>query len=374
MRHSAPHGESSGSTAQQPDGSYQQRHAARDRFSDPTTGAGPGKVTGTPVETGLGSAHGKAILLGEHAVVYGAPAIVLPLLDLQATASLRRARRGYITSDLYTGPLAIAPKHMAPILTALRVSAEQLDIRGDRVELILRSTIPFERGLGSSAATSAAVVRAVANLAGTRLSAAQLHSLVQEAEHVAHGTSSGLDAHAVQSMTPLRFQQGKPTTVKVGDKFTFVIADTGTSGSTAAAVDGVKMLRDIQPRVVDRVVEDLANLTDDVVYSLGIGDAIRVGQSMHEAHSLLAYLGVSSPALDALVAAALEAGAYGAKLTGSGLGGCVFAVVPDQEQAGDVAAAMTAVGATRTWTTSLIPNDFELMTAPTARVHKQEDR
>lgn len=372
MRHSAPHGDLSGSTSQRPDTEYHQQRSGRDRLSDPSTGAGVGKVTGTPVETGLGSAHGKAILLGEHSVVYGAPAIVLPLLDLQATASLRRARRGFITSDLYTGPLASAPKHMDPILTALRVSAEQLDIRADRVDLILRSTIPFERGLGSSAATSAAVVRAMANLAGIRLSAAQLHGLIQEAEHVAHGTSSGLDAHAVQSMTPLRFQQGKPTTVKVADKFTFVIADTGTSGSTAAAVDGVAMLRDIQPRVVDRVVEDLANLTDDVVYALGIGDPIRAGQSMHEAHSLLAYLGVSSPALDALVAAALEAGAYGAKLTGSGLGGCVLAVVPDQEQAGDVAAAMTAVGATRTWTTSLIPNDLDLMTAPTARVHKED--
>lgn len=373
MRHSAPRGDISGSNAQWSDGGVEQSLTGRDRLTDPLLGGGVGKVAGSGVETGLGSAHGKAILLGEHSVVYGAPAIVLPLLDLQATASIRRARRGYITSDLYTGPLASAPSHMDPVLTALRVSAEQLDVRPDRVELILRSTIPFERGLGSSAATSAAVVRAVANLAGVRLSEAQTHGLVQEAEHVAHGTSSGLDAHAVQSMTPLRFQQGKPTTVKVAEKCTFVIADTGTSGSTAAAVDGVSMLRDIQPRVVDRVVEDLANLTDDVVYSLGIGDPIRVGQAMHEAHSLLAYLGVSSPALDAVVAAALEAGAYGAKLTGSGLGGCVLAVVPDQEQAGDVAAAMTAVGATRTWTTSLIPNDFALMTAPTARIG-EEDR
>lgn len=372
MRHSAPHGDLSGAAPQRADTGFEQQRSTRDRFADPLSGAGAGKVAGNQVETGLGSAHGKAILLGEHSVVYGAPAIVLPLLDLQATASIRRARRGFITSDLYTGPLAAAPKHMDPVLTALRVSAEQMDVRADRVELILRSTVPFERGLGSSAATSAAVVRAVANLAGIRLNGAQAHALVQEAEHVAHGTSSGLDAHAVQSMTPLRFQRGKPTTVKVADRFTFVIADTGTSGSTAAAVDGVSMLRDIQPRVVDRVVEDLTNITDDVIYALGLGDPIRVGQAMHEAHSLLAYLGVSSPALDAVVAAALEAGAYGAKLTGSGLGGCVLAVVPDQEQAGDVAAAMTAVGATRTWTTSLTPNDFDLMTAPTARVPKED--
>src|SRR5699024_11651617 len=109
-----------------------------------------------------GSSDDNGMLLGDHSVVYGAPAILPPLLDLQATGSIRRARRGYIPSDLYTGPLASAPSHMDPVLTALRVSAEQLDVRPDRVELILRSTIPFERGLGSSAATSAAVVRAVA--------------------------------------------------------------------------------------------------------------------------------------------------------------------------------------------------------------------
>src|SRR5699024_2377626 len=190
MRHGAPHGVVSGSNPERIDAGYEQSLAGRERLADPPWGGGVGRVASNAVETGLGAAHGKAILLGEQSVVYGAPAIVLPLVDLQATASIRRARHGYITSDLYTGPLDAAPAHMEPVLTALRESAEQLDVRGDRVELILRSTIPFERGLGSSAATSAAVVRAVANLAGVRLSATQTHALVQQAEQVAHGTSS----------------------------------------------------------------------------------------------------------------------------------------------------------------------------------------
>src|SRR5690625_4073639 len=145
MRHGAPHGDVSGSNPQRIDAGYEQSLTGRDRFADPLLGGGVGKVASNAVDTGLGSAHGKAILLGEHSVVYGAPAIVLPLLDLQATASIRRARHGYITSDLYTGPLDSAPAHMEPVLTALRESAEQLDVRGDRVELILRSTIPLDR-------------------------------------------------------------------------------------------------------------------------------------------------------------------------------------------------------------------------------------
>src|SRR5699024_8188596 len=153
MRHGAPHGDVSGSNPQRIDAGYEQSLTGRDRFADPLLGGGVGKVASNAVETGLGSGNGKAILRGEDSVMYGGRAIVLPLLYLQATASIRRARHGYITSDLYTGPLDAAPAHMEPVLTALRESAEQLDVRGDRVELILRSTIPFERGLGSSAAT-----------------------------------------------------------------------------------------------------------------------------------------------------------------------------------------------------------------------------
>lgn len=336
--------------------------------SDHTSGGEAMTAPVTASQAGLGSAHGKAILMGEHAVVYGAPAIALPLLDLQAAASVREADVATITSDLYTGPIAHAPAIMDPVIRAGQAAAERADLRADRLEVIVRSTIPFERGLGSSAAVSAAIVRAVANAGGVRLSPAETHALVQEAEHIAHGTSSGLDGHAVQSLVPLRFQAGKPTTVKVADRMTFVIADTGTSGSTSAAVNGVRMMRAVQPNLVDKVIDEIAVLVDDSADALAVGDAPRLGQNMHATHQQLARLGVSSPALDALVAVAVEAGAYGAKLTGSGLGGCVLALAPSLEVAGDLAAAMTSVGATRVWTTSLVPTTPTTHTAPTARV------
>ena len=349
------------------------RHRAPDTSApEPSAAdaAGPSSLTApvTASHAGLGSAHGKAILIGEHAVVYGAPAIVLPLLDLQAAASVREAKTATITSDLYTGPINQAPAMMAPIIRAGQAAAERVDLRPDRLEVIVRSTIPYERGLGSSAAVSAAIVRAVANAGGVRLSPAETHALVQEAEQIAHGTSSGLDGHAVQSLTPLRFQAGKPTTVKVAERMTFVIADTGTSGSTSSAVNGVRMLRTVLPEAVERMTRDLTEVVEDSADALAVGDAPRLGRNMNAAHRHLARIGVSSPALDALVAVALEAGAYGAKLTGSGLGGCVLALAPSLEVAGDLAAAMTSVGATRVWTTSLVPTTPTTHTAPTARV------
>src|SRR5690625_5986689 len=99
MRHSAPHGDLSGAAPQRADTGFEQQRSTRDRFADPISGAGAGKVAGNQVETGLGSAHGKAILLVEHSVLYGARASVMPLVDLQATASIRRGRRGFSTCD-----------------------------------------------------------------------------------------------------------------------------------------------------------------------------------------------------------------------------------------------------------------------------------
>ena len=326
--------------------------------AEPALGAelslGTAQLLRAPAHGGLGSAHGKAILMGEHSVVYGAPAVALPLLDLQTAASVRESTRGSITSDLYMGPLESAPKELKPVITALRATAERVGLSSDTFEIVISSTIPLERGLGSSAAVSAAMVRAVSDAAGVTLTPAETFELVQIAEHVAHGTSSGLDAHAVRSLSPVRFQSGKPTSVKVAKSLTFVIADSGTSGSTSAAVGGVRMLREVNPLFVDSIITSLADLAEATITALGEGNATGLGEHMSAGHEHLARLGVSAPALDALVTAATDSGAYGAKLTGSGLGGCVLALAEDQDGADGVIEAMMAAGATQAWKTSLV--------------------
>ncbi len=305
---------------------------------------------------GLGSAHGKSILMGEHSVVYGAPAVALPLLDLQTAVSVRASKTATITSDLYTGPLAKAPKELRPVITALRATAHHVGLNIESCEIVISSTVPLERGLGSSAAVSAAMVAAVSNAAGVTLSDSDEFKLVQIAENVAHGTSSGLDAHTVRSLTPVRFQGGKPSDVHVAKPFTFVIADSGTSGSTSAAVNGVRMLREQSPRFVDGIINGLADLAERAMVALGEGNEYDLGSSMREGQEQLTRLGVSAPALDALIEAADKAGALGAKLTGSGLGGCVLALAKDQDHARELIAGFEAAGASRGWKTSLVPS------------------
>src|SRR5699024_9854673 len=163
--------------------------------------------------TATGHAHAKAILLGEHAVVYGAPALAIPLHGLGVTAHVHPASTGTsIDSELFTGPIGEAPARLQPVLTALRAAFEH---QGDEmpVDLHLRSDIPYERGLGSSAAVAAAVARAVADLTEEDLDRDELYELVQQAERVAHGNPSGLDARAVTSAGPIRFDACQATAV-----------------------------------------------------------------------------------------------------------------------------------------------------------------
>lgn len=326
--------------------------------AEPAAGIQPTLGQPLRVHGGLGSAHGKAILMGEHSVVYGAPAVALPLLDLQTAASVREADHGSISSDLYTGPLHAAPRELKPVVTALRATAERVGLNSDSFEIVISSTVPLERGLGSSAAVAAAMVRAVSNAVGVALTPEETFELVQIAENVAHGTSSGLDAHAVRSLSPVRFQSGQPTPVTVARSLTFVIADTGTSGSTSAAVNGVRMLRKVNPSFVNGIIDTLAGLAEDTITALGAGDAAALGQHMSAGHEQLARLGVSAPSLDALVTAARMSGAHGAKLTGSGLGGCVLALVDGEDSAHGVIDAMKAAGATQAWKTSLVSSQI----------------
>lgn len=307
---------------------------------------------------GVGAAHAKAILFGEHAVVYGAPAIAIPVDSLTSEAEIERGGTGIrIESSLYSGPIDEAPARLAPVATAIRASLERAGLgslaRGASAEgaiVRIRSTIPHERGLGSSAAVAAAISRAAFDLAGAELDDETLFELIQTAERVAHGTPSGIDARTVAATGAIRFNRGAVAPIRIGAPLILAFADSGHPGSTAQAVGSVQALRERDPEPTDALLSRLAEIAEGSIADLAAGDLAAVGTAMSEAHEILNRVGVSSERLDALVAAAREAGAAGAKLTGGGLGGCVIAVADDAAHADRIGAAMRRVGAERTWT------------------------
>ncbi|MCS6552161.1 mevalonate kinase [Curtobacterium flaccumfaciens pv. flaccumfaciens] len=308
---------------------------------------------------GSASSHGKTILIGEHAVVYGAPALVLPVLDARVVATVTPVaadaeQPGHsLQSTVHTGPLDLAPAAVMPTVTAVTATLRHFGVTDRHFHVRVDSEVPTARGMGSSAAVAAAVTAAVADALGETLDVETHHELIQECERVAHGRPSGLDARGVVASAPVWFEGGHIEPVTLGARFTFVVADTGVPGHTREAVTAVRARHDHDPAGVGAVIDRIGALARRARGTLEDGDAQALGDTMDAAHDLLSTLDVSSDDLDRLVDAARAADALGAKLTGGGRGGCVLALAADDDHADRIAAALRGAGAAATWTTTI---------------------
>ncbi|MFD5631794.1 mevalonate kinase [Streptomyces sp. NPDC127072] len=308
---------------------------------------------------GTGRAHAKSILLGEHAVVYGAPALALPIPQLPVTASAGwssgPAREPDGVSFTMTGSAwrrvgtqgSEGLRRMVAEFLAANGGAQ-----GPHLDVIIDGAVPPGRGLGSSAACARAVVWALADLFGHEVSEQAAFDLVQTAENVVHGRSSGVDAMAVGALAPLLFQAGRARELSVGCEGLFIIADSGVVGSTKDAVgllrEGFQRHRGAQESFVRRAGE----LTEEARLALAEGKPEELGSRLTDYHGLLRAAGLSTEGIEALVDAALAAGSLGAKITGGGLGGCVIALT-QPERAREVTRQLHDAGAVQSWVVPL---------------------
>lgn len=305
---------------------------------------------------GIGRAHAKVILLGEHAVVYGAAALALPVPQLTVTASAAWSSRpggpgGVSFTPAGSPPVAAQDcEGLRRLAAAFKAAAGAAD--SPPLDVVVDAAIPHGRGLGSSAACARAVVLALAGLFGRHMTESAVFDLVQTAENVAHGRSSGVDARAVGASAPLLFQAGRARELSIGCDGLFVIADSGVAGRTR---DAVELLREGFGRhagAQERFVGRASRLTDRARHALAGGDPEEFGARLTDYHRLLRAAGLSTAGIDALVGAALTAGSLGAKITGGGLGGCVIALTRPA-RAAEVTRRLREAGAVQTWTVPL---------------------
>ncbi len=304
------------------------------------------------VREGRGRTWAKVILLGEHSVVYGHPAVALPLHDLRMRATaVPVPGPSRLCSLDYRGPIDRSGPRFACVARAFDKAREFSGRLGQSFEITTRSDFPHARGLGSSAAASGAVIRAVLDACRRDASADELFALTQMAERVAHGNPSGLDAAATSSSSPIRFQGGRmrPVSQRIAHAH-LVIADSGVQGSTREAVSGLRRCYEQDAEGTGPLIDGLGALARTAITALHDGDAPALGEAMNRAHTVLAGLDLSLPVLDRLVGAARRAGALGAKLTGGGLGGCVIALTGSEGAADRVRSALRRAGAPAAWT------------------------
>jgi len=281
--------------------------------------------------------YGKIILLGEHAVVYGYPALAAALDRGVTMAPVPTPAGGALRLDLRSWNLAVSADDDHPVARSLAAIADELDAGSPPVSLIGDAQIPPGAGLGSSAALAVAVARALLTYLKRPIDAATLSRAAGASEALVHGRPSGVDVALAIAGGVGVFRRSAGLRSLVGvPALRVLVGPSGAPRSTAAMID--RVAEATAGSVDDPRLRELGALTDTGTVALLAGDGAALGAAMNRAHALLGELGVSTAQLDALCQAARAAGAQGAKLTGAGGGGAVIAIAPRDREAAVLAA------------------------------------
>lgn len=294
-------------------------------------------------------------------MVYGQPAIAIPVSAVRATASALAASAGAgLRIEAQDLDAIWGPHDAGPLPALLRRTLAYLGAQEPDLTIQLTSTVPIASGMGSGAAIGTALVRALALALGYDLPPAEISALVYESERHFHGTPSGIDNTVVAYERPVWFQRlpGEPALIEplsVGIPLDLVIGDSGVPSETRASVGYVRQRWEANRALYEAHFTAIGDLVRRARAALDAGDGCLLGRLLDENQSYLAAVGVSSPELDRLIDTARRAGALGAKLSGGGWGGAMVALVRDQAAAQGVAAALQEAGAARVLVTRLDP-------------------
>ena len=291
------------------------------------------------------AACGKIILLGEHAVVYGRPAIALPI-PLAVEAAIRKGGDGInvviprwgveqkvrVTNPGFTGIIA--------------QMLEQLGLDKENMTIEVFPHIPRAMGLGGSSALAVAIIRAIDHAYKLGLNDGRINELAFECEKAAHGTPSGVDNTVATYGSPLYYQRRDEqplfSTVKLGQPLELVIGMTGKESLTADTVARVRASWQQYPERYETIFDQIGHLTMSASDAVKSGQLNELGELMNLCHGYLNALQLSTPELEEMIHVARQNGAVGAKLTGGGGGGSMIALCPDSSA--PVKAAIEAAG------------------------------
>ncbi len=302
----------------------------------------------------VGSACGKIILFGEHAVVYGRPALAVPLAQLRARARVEsQTDAGIVIHARELGrSMRLMDGDADHALNAItRLTLQKLGVSSEvNLDIAIESDIPIASGLGSGAAISTAIVRALAAYFHRVLTPDEISALVYETEKIYHGTPSGIDNTVIAYEQPIRFvrrrvgRENEITPFNIARPFPLMIANTGIASPTKITVGDVRRGWERDPARYEELFDAVGAIVENAQDALARGENERLGELMTRNQSVLETIGVSSSEIERLIEAGVRAGAKGGKLSGGGRGGNVIFYV-EEERAEGVREKLIGAGA-----------------------------
>ncbi len=268
-------------------------------------------------------APGKVILLGEHFVAHGNPALAAAIdrgVEAEAVSSPEDV---VVSKDLGLECAIRSPSgQLKPVATALLKLMDQRSLKG--IKVTINSSIPPAAGLGSSAASSVAALAAVGGFFGVTVSHDTLFDLGMISERMVHGNPSGVDVYVAVHGGLVYFKGRSRRTVALRQRYPVMVSCTGIERNRGEMVARVAKFKEATPSLYKTLAKASEKLVEDCRKALEKGDASVIPESMNFHHQASKSMGISSPELNTLIREARLAGFAGVKLTGAGGGGCII--------------------------------------------------
>jgi mevalonate kinase len=293
------------------------------------------------------SAPGKLILFGEHFVVYGLPAIATAI-EARTTVGVEKADKYSLEDNRPETPGYKTEKYgqqldsIKRIFKAMRINPDKTPVK-----IALGGNLMAASGIGASAASCSAIAAALNDYFGLGLDKETLNGIAYEGEKGYHGVPSGIDnsCSTFGGFIWFKKDQANNTITPLGLQLSLsiVIGNTGITSNTTKIVGEVKQQKEANPEKFNVIFDIYSSLVNDARAAIEKKDLDGIGKLMNKNHGLLREIGVSCKEIEELVDIALKNGALGAKLTGTGRGGLVIALV-NEEDARKVATAFERAG------------------------------